>query len=101
MPQQPYQNPRSQRTGKARPGLDIVTAKQQASQFPSVGMTLRSYNYDPRDKSRRRPGQPVVVKRSWRNRFSRKRVAVTFAVLALVLGIWVGGKFIYNAHKLF
>jgi LCP family protein required for cell wall assembly len=99
--QQPYRNSRSVKAGKARPGLDMVTVRKQASQFPSVGMTLPSYNYDPRDRNRHRPGQPVVVKRPWWRRITRKRVAVTFAVIALLLGIWVGGKFIYNAHKLF
>ena len=79
----------------------MVTAKRQAAQFPSVGMTLRSYNYDPRDRNRHRPGQPVVVKRSWRQKISRKRIATFFAIIALLIGTWVGGKFIYNAHKLF
>lgn len=91
-------------TGSKRPGRDAVTAKQ-ADDFPSVGMTLRSYRYDSRDRSRRSPGQKVIVKQGrWqrlRQRFSFKRLAIVTAVLALLVGGWVGGKFLYNAHKLF
>lgn len=68
-------------------------------------MTLPSYQYDPRDQRRRSPGaRPIVRKGRWQ-RFKQgltlKRVVVTLALLVLLIGGWVGGKFAYNAHKLF
>jgi len=66
-------------------------------------MTLKSYQYDPRDTYGRRP-TAVVKKSRWRRLgggLSLKRVTVTLAIIILLLGGWLGGKFIYNAHKLF
>jgi LCP family protein required for cell wall assembly len=84
----------------------MVTAKQQGNQFPSVGMTLRSYQYDSGDYHRRSGGRgAVVVNRGrWRRFWQKvtlKRTAITLALLVLLVGGWVGGKFAYNAHKLF
>ncbi len=79
--------------------------KQQASQFPSVGMTLHSYKYDPRDRQRRAPGQSVVVKGGrWRRFASKsvlKRALITILVVGFCIGGWLGLKFAYNAHKIF
>jgi LCP family protein required for cell wall assembly len=90
------------RTPKGRPAKDMVTAKQQAGQFPSVGMTLRSYQYDPSDNHKR--GAVIVKHGRWRRFWQKvtlKRTAITLAILVLVVGGWLGGKFAYNAHKLF
>jgi LCP family protein required for cell wall assembly len=82
----------------------MVTVQKQASQFPTVGMTLRSYQYDPRDRNNR-AGSSVVVKKSrWqrlKSKVTLRRTALIVALLAVIIGGWVGGKFIYNAHKLF
>lgn len=90
---------------RARPVQDIVTVKQQAKQFPSVGMTLRSYQYDPKDYHKRPAGRGVVVSRGrWRRLWQRltlKRAVLTLVVLILLVGGFLGGKFIYNAQKLF
>lgn len=87
-----------------RPGQDIITAKRQAGQFPSVGMTLPSPQYG----SRTRPASTGKTSRPKAGRFRRflqkitfKRSAVTVAIIALLIGLFVAGKFIYNAHKLF
>lgn len=92
-------------TAKARPAQDVITVKQQASQFPSVGMTLRSYQYDSRDYHKRSAGRAAVVTHSrlrrLRQAITLKRTALVLAVLVLVVGGWLGGKFVYNAHKLF
>lgn len=89
---------------KKRPSLDMVAAKQ-AKQFPGVGMTIPTYQYDPSDRSRRSPGATTIVKRTgWRRarqRITLKRIVVILALLVLIIGGWVGGKFAYNAHKLF
>jgi LCP family protein required for cell wall assembly len=105
MPQKPRPTPVAVRNAKARPVLDMVTAKQQAGQFPSVGMTMRNYQYDPRDYHSRSAGRPVVITQ---NRWRRFRQAVTLkrAVLALALVILIGGgllgsKLAYDIHKLF
>jgi len=86
------------------PTQDIVAAKA-APNFPAVGMTLHSYQYDPTDQRKRQPGRPPVVKQG---RFGRLRQAVTLKkavlsllVVVLLIGGFVGGKFLYNAHKLF
>ncbi len=87
-----------------RPGQDMVTVKQQAGQFPSIGMTLRNYQYDPRDRHKR-SSKTVVVKSRWwqrlREKVTLKRAVITLAVVVLLTGGFVAGKFIYNAHKLF
>lgn len=87
-----------------RPGQDMVTVQKQAGQFPSIGMTLRNYQYDPRDRHKRR-GQTVVLKAHWWQRIfggiTLKRVVATLAIAVLLIGGFVAGKFIYNAHKLF
>jgi len=105
MPQKPRPMTSPVRTAKARPIQDMVTTKQQAGQFPSVGMTLRSYKYDSKDYHKRVARGPVVVGRnrwrSFRQAVTLKRVVITLALLILVGGGWLGGKFIYNTHKLF
>lgn len=106
-PQKPHRLSPADLTALRRPGQDIAVVKQQASQFPSVGMTLpnnrTNYQYDPSDHHRR-PSQTVVKTSRWqrfRQRFSLKRVVLTFALIVLVIGGWVGGKFIYDTHKVF
>jgi LCP family protein required for cell wall assembly len=105
MPQKFRPVPIAVRTARARPVQDVVTTKQQANQFPSVGMTLRSYQYDPKDYHKRPAGRGVVVNNSrwgrFRQKITPKRIALTLAVLILLVGGFLGGKFIYNAHKLF
>src|SRR5665213_2729005 len=86
MPQKSRPTSATVRTARARPVKDSVTAKQQAGQFPSVGMTLRSYQYDSGDYHRRPGGRgAVVVNGSRWNRFRRKftlkRTAITLAII--------------------
>ena len=68
-------------------------------------MTLPSYQYDPRDYHRRAPGRGLVVKqgrwRRWWHKLTLKRAVITVLIIFLLIGGWVGGKFLYNAHKLF
>lgn len=82
----------------------MLVAGKQASQFPGVGMTLRSYKYDSKDTNNRL-GQSVAVKiprwRRWLHKVTLKRVVIVFVVLLIIIGGWLGGKFAYNAHKLF
>ncbi|HYH36059.1 MAG TPA: LCP family protein, partial [Candidatus Saccharimonadales bacterium] len=101
MQQTPY-NPRTpmRRSPLQRPVQDMVTAQKQGGQFPTVGMTLRNYQYDPRDRHKR-VDHTAVKKAHWWNRVTPKRALVTFFILLLLVGGFVAGKFIYNAHKLF
>ncbi len=105
MPPKPQRIPVNIRSARPRPVQDVAMAKKQAAQFPAVGMTLRNYQYDPRDQRRRSAGSPNVVKQSWRqrlrHRLTLKRTVITLAIIVLAVGGWVGGKFAYNAHKLF
>lgn len=89
---------------RARPGQDFVVVKKQASQFPAVGMTLPSYQYDPRDRRRQSFSRPVVKRSRWGRVFNRtvfKRAFLTLFIIGFLFGGFVGGKFLYNAHKLF
>ena len=104
MPQTPRRIPVNASNAPKRPLQDVVAAKQ-AAKFPGVGMTLPRYQYDPRDQRRRSPRSAPIVKRGrfqrFRKRITLKRTALVVAMLALIVGGWVGGKFLYNAHKLF
>ncbi|HWB38957.1 MAG TPA: LCP family protein [Candidatus Saccharimonadales bacterium] len=87
----------------SRPAQDAVTASRQAKNFPSVGMTLHSYQYDPRDHHGRASGAKAVVKQTGRLRriLKPKRIAKYLAIIVVLAGLFVGGKFLYDAHKLF
>jgi LCP family protein required for cell wall assembly len=69
MPQKPRRTPANPDRRPKRPVQDVAATKRQAAQFPAVGMTLRSYQYDPRDQRKRAPGQRTVVKQSRFRRF--------------------------------
>jgi LCP family protein required for cell wall assembly len=105
MPQKPRPRPPiAISSPKGRPIQDIITVKQQAAQFPTVGMTLRSYQYDSKDYHRPGSRGTAVKKNRWqrfRQKVTIKRVALTLVVLVVLIGGWLGGKFVYEAHKLF
>jgi polyisoprenyl-teichoic acid--peptidoglycan teichoic acid transferase len=96
-------NPSGMKGSPKRPSVN--KAAKQAAQFPGVGMTLRSYNYDSQSRYRNPGARGVVVRQSrWqkiREKITWKRTFIVFAILALLVGGWVGGKFIYNFQKLF
>jgi len=103
MAQKPIRIPVNVATGKARPGQDVAALKQQAANFPGVGMTLPSYRYDPRD-THRLPGPTVVKQRRWhrfKERFSVKRFFIALFILLALVGGFLGAKFLYNAQKIF
>lgn len=87
-----------------RPGQDIILPKPNVS-FPDVGVTLNSYRSSTYTPPRRR-ARPAAVpelspRRHWWQVITLKRVVITLALLVLLIGGWLGFKFIYNAHKLF
>ncbi len=89
---------------KARPGQDIIVVKKQAAQFPTVGMTLPVYQQDGGARARTSLRPPVAKPKRWRRVFNKtvfKRAFITLLVLVFLVGGFVGGKFLYNAHKLF
>ncbi len=106
MAQTPYHNRVPVRISPApqKPGQDMVTAKKQAGQFPGLGMTLRNYQYDPRDRHKR-GASTVVRNRHWWQWFyrdwTRKKARRVLAGLVVLLLLFVGGKFLWNLHKLF
>src|SRR5882757_7542820 len=103
MAQKPIRISTKVATGKARPGQDMTVFKKQGAQFPAMGTTLPSYQYDPRDRHKL-PG-PTVVKTGWWkrmvNRLSLKKFAIVFVVLLMLIGGFLTAKFVYNAHKIF
>lgn len=81
----------------------MLTVKSQAGQFPGIGMTLRNYQYDPRDRYKR-SAQTVVLKGRWarfKRKITRKRAAIACGLVVAAVALFVGGKFLYNLHKLF
>ncbi|MGC1177282.1 MAG: LCP family protein [Candidatus Saccharimonadales bacterium] len=110
-PQKPHRQSMPASRATARPGQDIFTVKREAAKFPAVGMALPTYAYDSRNQGRRSAGQPTINKASraakvgrWRrfkDKITLKRSVITLAILVLLVGGWVGGKFLYNAHKIF
>lgn len=91
--------------GLSKPRQDAATTKQQADQFPGVGMTLRSYKYDSRDQRKGANAKPTVVRKSrfqrFRDRVTLKRVVIILLILVLLTGGWLAFKFLSNAHKAF
>ncbi len=79
-------------------------AKQQAKQFPGVGMTLPTYQTESRGRTRLHGKPPAKKAGRLRRIFSKaglKKAAITLSVLVLLVGAFIGLKFIYNAYKLF
>jgi LCP family protein required for cell wall assembly len=104
MPPKPDRIPPIKGAAVPRPGQDIITAKRQASQFPAVGMTLPSPQYGGRARAAGAgsAGRPKTGRfRRFFNKLSWKRAAVTVAIVALLVGLFVAAKFAYNAYKLF
>lgn len=84
-----------------RPSQDAA-ARQQAGQFPNVGMTLRSYQQS--GGHRAASGRGAATTGHWqrlKQRITLKRTVITLLIIVFIIVGWVGGKFLYNAHKLF
>ena len=103
-PNKPF---RTHKTAAARlrPGQDIILPKPNVN-FPDVGMTLSSYRAQPNTTAGRRGAAGVAslrpaAKRRWWRSITLKRIVITLLILVLIVGGWLGFKFIYNAHKLF
>lgn len=110
MPEQKPQPRFAKTSAHLQPGQDIMVRKQ-ASNFPEVGMTLSSYKHSAFDNNApsRAPAKQIapvyatkpVEKKKRRKPFTLKRVAIVFALLVLLVGGWLGYKFVYNANKIF
>lgn len=86
-----------------RPVQDVVTAKA-ATKFPGVGMSLPSYASDKSAPIIGKPApsaNPKSKSRPINKKTIFKRASVVLLIIALLIGGWLGGKFLYNAHKLF
>lgn len=73
--------------------------------FPAVGMTLSSYKHDPFNQLKNNPPVSHIPKQGrfarLRSKITLKKVVITLAVVLLVAGVWVGGKFFINFQRLF
>lgn len=79
--------------------FDIAPPKpKNQPSFPGVGMTLNSYHSGGATAPRRAKTPP---KQGWRTKFTKRRVGLFFATVAIIIFGWLGFKFLYNAHKLF
>jgi LCP family protein required for cell wall assembly len=88
--------------GQAKPGQDIIVAKN-AKKFPSLGMALPSYSSTQAGAAQYKPPAPKKVGRLKRifKGITLKRSVISLVIIVLLVVGFVGGKFVYNAHKLF
>lgn len=99
-----YKHPAGQ-SGNPRIVNDVV-GPTNTTNFPNVGMTLSSYQSTgsrPSTAKGRPFSQPVNQSR-WqriRQRVTLKRVVLSVLLVLVLIGGWLGWKFIYNAHKVF
>jgi len=95
---QPSSKPYSAKRG-LRPGQDIFVTPR-ASEYPGVGVTLRSYGNQPKS-SPRKPVFKTPARESLWKRWKLKRVIISLLIVVSLIGAVLGGKFLYNAQKLF
>ena len=86
-----------------RPGQDIVAA-QAGAKFPAVGMSLPAYQPSARQSTANRSsatasGSALKPRPNFRKII--KRASIVTLVIAIIISGWLGGKVLYNAHKLF
>jgi LCP family protein required for cell wall assembly len=87
--------------GVARPVKDKKYQKA-ADAFPGVGATMTAYSKNQQQDYSYQPNNlQKTPTRKKRRIFSLKRIVIALFIIVLVVGGWVGGKFIYDAHKLF
>lgn len=80
------------------------SGSQDASRFPTVGMTLPTYNtYNGAASATVKSViEPNTSRKSQGpSRFSKKRVLLTLLTIILIPGLLLGGKLVYNASKIF
>ena len=102
-PKKPRYTPPINGSARPRPGQDVVVAKKHAKDFPGVGMTLPTYQPATEGRARLTSGRASRANR-FRGLFTRKRVKraiIVIVILFALIGLFVLGKFLYNAHKLF
>ncbi len=95
----------SERPARVRPIQDVVVARKQATHFPTVGMTLQSYQHGPEAGRKRSRGVQTAVKagrwRRIRDKITWKRSLLTLLAVFIIMGGFLSGKLIYELHKLF
>lgn len=70
--------------------------------FPDVGRTLSTYRYDAFQNTKRAKSQAVKeTKATGRRRLTKKRLLCIVLLPFVLVGLWLGAKFIYNASKIF
>jgi polyisoprenyl-teichoic acid--peptidoglycan teichoic acid transferase len=82
-----------------RPGQDIF-ATPRAKDYPSVGVTLRSYGNHPKPILSKATAKTKPRTSLWK-RWRLKRALIASLIVFIVIGGALGGKFLINAHKLF
>ncbi|MEO7364270.1 MAG: LCP family protein [Candidatus Saccharimonadales bacterium] len=87
----------------ARPKQSSWVAQQQAAEFPGIGITLGSYKHDPFKTAHqtRRTKAPKRPPGRFRQALTLKRFGWFMIIIVAAIGLWLGGKFIYNANRLF
>jgi LCP family protein required for cell wall assembly len=96
------------RSMSARPGQDILMPKadpkKKIDQFPGMGATLSSYqsSHDASSPKIRlsKQEEPKKKRRFFRKK-TLKRASVAILTVVVLLGLFVGGRLLYNLHKSF
>lgn len=87
-----------------RPGQDVFVSEKSVP-FPRVGVSLPAYQKPGQATTSSVPGTPVIAKARLRQPGNTKRwvkrVCIAVVVIGLIVGGWLGGRVLYNAHRLF
>lgn len=78
------------------PSVGVKRRPQQ--KFPEVGRTISTYKYDAFSAP---PPKRAKKKKGLFRGKSKKKIAFWVILPFLLVGLWLGGKFIYNASKIF
>jgi LCP family protein required for cell wall assembly len=81
-------------------GLPAGIRRRPQQTFPDVGRTLSTYKYDAFSQAPP-PHRKKKAKAGFFRRWSKKKVIFFLLLPFIVLGVWVGIKFGYNASKIF
>lgn len=96
--------PRARTGSQKQPTKDAVTATQQASQFPAIGMTLTSYK-DSETLNKKDFTPPPNMQssrfRSFKDGITKKRVILALLGIFIVVFLWFGGRVLFNAQRIF
>jgi LCP family protein required for cell wall assembly len=79
-------------------GVPVGIRRRPQQTFPDVGRTLSTYKYDAFTQA---PPKQKTKKSGFIHRWSKKKIALFILLPFVIIGVWMGIKFGYNAAKIF